>query len=182
MVVLNYLNVLIPIFSLAINILTQIIAVRYIPNLGLLNSLFLGFGFGMLSLFICEIYIFSVLLMGVINFIIIFSTNIIIYACLGYCYFHFINLGETARRIRILRELYDKKTGLSEREILDRYNAKEIIEKRIDRLIDNRQIIFKNGRYYIGSRALLWVAKIIVIIRLIILGKRSKNERIYFKV
>ena len=35
---------------------------------------------------------------------------------LGYCYFHFVNLGETARRVRIVRELWqseDNRVGLT---------------------------------------------------------------------
>ena len=33
--------------------------------------------------------------------------NLAIYGALGYGYFHFVNLGETARRVRLLRELLD---------------------------------------------------------------------------
>ena len=93
---------------------------------------------------------------------------------MGYCYFNYINLGETARRIRILREIYDSKEGLSMEEILKRYNAKEIIERRIKRLLKNRQIIYKDGKYYIGKPIMLVIAKIIVIMKVILLGKKSE--------
>ena len=95
---------------------------------------------------------------------------------LEYCYFNFINLGETARRIRILRELYDSKKGLSMAEILERYNAKNIVEKRLSRLINHGQIIDKNDKYYIGNPIMLLIARIIVTMKLILLGKKSEFE------
>lgn len=102
------------------------------------------------------------------------SLSTISYIFLGYCYFHFVNLGETARRIRILRELYDSKDGLSINEILKRYDANKIIEMRIDRLASNGQIVLKNGRYYIDNPAMLFMTKIIITMKLIVLGKRSE--------
>lgn len=95
---------------------------------------------------------------------------------MGYCYFHFINLGETARRIRILRELYDRKEGLSMEEIFKRYNAKEIFERRIARLINNGQIIYKDGKYYIGKPIMLLMAKMIVTMKLILLREKSEFD------
>ena len=105
-----------------------------------------------------------------------FSANFIIYASLGYCYFHFINLGETARRIRILREIYDSKDGLTMEEILQKYNSKEIVDKRIGRLINNGQVLYKNGRYYIGNPTMLIITKIIVAMKLLLLGRRSEFD------
>jgi hypothetical protein len=102
--------------------------------------------------------------------------NAFTYSALGYCYFHFINLGETARRIRILRELYDSKNGLSKDEILSKYNAHQIISKRIERLVNNGQIIFKDGRYYIGHPMMLLIAKIIVMMKCMVLGKKSEFD------
>ncbi|MEK6683024.1 MAG: hypothetical protein AABY79_13800, partial [Nitrospirota bacterium] len=81
--------------------------------------------------------------------------------------------------IRILRELYDSKEGLSLEEILQRYNAKEIVEKRISRLINNGQVLYKDGRYFIGSPVMLMISRIIVTMKLLLLGKASEfdNER-----
>lgn len=175
----SYLQVSTPVLGLVINVLVQIISFRVILKSGLLKTVFLGFFAGFLYLLLIESYIFFVMPVSFMDFLMILLANAITYASLGYCYFHFINLGETARRIRILRELYDSKEGLSLEEILQRYNAKEIVEKRISRLINNGQVLYKDGRYFIGSPVMLMISRIIVTMKLLLLGKASEfdNER-----
>ena len=172
----SYLQVINPVFGLAINVLVQLISFRFILKSGLLKTVFLGFFVGMLSVLIIESYIFFVTSAYFTDFFMILVANAIAYASLGYCYFHFINLGETARRIRILREIYDTKDGLSMEEILQRYNAKEIVEKRLSRLLNNGQVILKNGRYYIGNPIMLMINRIIVAMKLMLLGRRSEFD------
>ena len=169
----DYLHILNPVISLVINVIFQVLGFRYL-NLGLLKSEYLGFTIGFLSIFIFEFYISFLSSVSGKDFIAFLITNSLIYSALGYCYFHFINLGETARRIRILRDIYDSKYGLSMNEILERYNAKEIVEKRINRLLNNGQIIYKDGRYYIGSPTMVLISKTIVAMKLILLGKSSE--------
>lgn len=171
-----YLHVLNPIIGLTINVLVQICGVRYILNLTLLKSIIVGFVFGVLSVIGLDFYVFSPIPASAKDIISGLITNLLIYSALGYCYFHFINLGETARRIRILRELYDSQKGLSLDEILDRYNAKYIVAMRIGRLIYNGQIIEKDGRYYIGSPVMLFISRSITMLKFIVLGKRSEFD------
>ncbi|MBI5042547.1 MAG: hypothetical protein HZC10_01655 [Nitrospirae bacterium] len=173
----SYLQVLNPVLGLMINVIVQVICSRFIQRLGLLKTVFLGFFVGMLSVLMIELYIFFATSAHFTDFFMMFAANFIAYASLGYCYFHFINLGETARRIRILGEIYDSKDGLSLEEILQRYNAKEIVEKRISRLLNNGQVILKNGRYYIGNPIMLMINRIIVAMKLMLLGKRSEFDQ-----
>jgi hypothetical protein len=58
---------------------------------------------------------------------------------LGYCFFHFINLGETACRIRILIELSESDYGLSRNEILERYDASYVVNVRLQRMINKKR-------------------------------------------
>lgn len=152
-----------PVICLALNVVLQVAIMRLVPNAGLLKSIFLGFIFGMICL------IFLSMIKGSIYF---FAADLITYVALGYCYFHFLNLGETARRIRILRELYDFPEGLSMGDILSRYNAKIIIDARIKRLIDSGQITLKDGRYHIGFPVMLLMAGIMLFMKSLILGRR----------
>ena len=85
--------------------------------------------------------------------------------------FSFINLGETARRIRILRELHSHKGGLDRDEILGLYNAREITENRVDRLLASGQIVMSEDRYYIGKPFMLFIAKGMYFLKSIIFGK-----------
>mgnify|MGYP001578416942 FL=1 len=172
-----YLHVLTPIASLAINVITQVMSFRYSRSLGLLKAEYLGFAAGGVNIIVLDFYFFLISEMPANNLTGVFITNLIIYSALGYCYFHFINLGETARRIRILSEIYDSgKAGLTMEEILQRYNAKEILEKRVSRLQNNKQIILKDGKYFIAGTAMLFMAKAIVMMKLILLGKKSEFD------
>ncbi len=177
---LQYLHILIPIIGLILNVSIQVLGFRGMPRLTLLKSVAVGFLSGFMSVIMFEYYVVFSLPTSPQDILSGFITNLLIYTALGYCYFHFINLGETARRIRLLRELYDAPEGFSLEEILERYNAKHIGDMRIRRLIHNNQIIEQDGRYYIGSPVMLFIAKSITILKFIILGKMSEfDERIF---
>lgn len=172
----HYLNVLTPLVGLAINVSAQIASLRCFLKMGLVKSICFGFITGFLIVFVLTLYIFLNFPAPMKDFIAVLITNLIIYSALGYCYFHFINLGETARRIRVLREIYDSGSGLSMDEMLERYNAKEITKKRLDRLLNNKQIVYKNGKYFIASPIMLFMAKTVVLMKLIFLGKKSEFD------
>ncbi len=154
----NWTHILVPFICLAANIFIQIAIFRFFPRTGLLKSVFLGFGCGLLSLFL-------------INPGIMLANNLLIYALLGYCYFHFVNMGETARRIRILAELAEAGEGLSSREILERYNAGDIIDRRLARLVNNGQVRCENGRYYVVNPTVLTMAIFMAAAKRVIFGK-----------
>lgn len=170
------LNLLVPLICLIINAASQIISYRCISNRSLLKSIAIGFMMGFISIFILGFYISFASPKPLQNYAAIFIVNSIAYSSLGYCYFHFINIGETGRRIRILRELYDSKDGLSLDELLARYNFNDILGKRITRLLQNRQVVFKDDAYYIGKPIMLLISKGIAVMRWIIFGK---GEGIY---
>lgn len=172
----SYLEVPAPVIGLILNVLFQVLGFRYISGIGLLKSIFLGFLAGFFSVVILESYIFFTLCKSTQDFIAIIIVNLMTYSALGYCYFHFVNLGETARRIRIVRELYDSEGGLSLVGILARYSARDIVHKRVERLLNNGQISEKDGRYYVGSPVMLIMAKIMVAMKLIFLGKKSEFD------
>jgi len=169
-----YFNILIPILSLCFNILTQIFSYKYILRKELLKSEYLGCLCGFILLIVCELAIREDLFK---EWLFLVFANLIIYACFSYCYFTFINMGETARRIRLLRELYDAPFGLTGEEILKRYNAEEVINIRMNRLLNNGQIVLRNGRYYIGSPIMLLISRMIVFMKIIVLGRESEFRK-----
>lgn len=161
-------NVLIPIAGLTINVLTQVLSFRYLSQFALLKSVFLGFAGGLIFIITLQGGLYS---LPSTSGSAALAANIAIYGALAYCYFHFLNLGETARRIRIVRELHDSPNGLSMVEILDRYNSKDMVALRINRLVGNGQIIYKDNAYHIGKPVLLWMARAILLLKRILLGK-----------
>lgn len=85
---------------------------------------------------------------------------LVIYNTLSYCYFHVFNLSETARRIRILNEI-DKARQLRASDIASMYDVEDMIETRLERLVEMQQIKQSNGRYTLDRRLLYVAAKVI---------------------
>jgi hypothetical protein len=103
--------------------------------------------------------------------------NGVTFAALGYGYFHFVNLGETARRVRILREFVDAGGHLTQEQVLERYNADEIVGRRFERLLKNGQVRVRQGRYVIGNPSVYAMALVLEGLRVLLLGKRGKSDR-----
>lgn len=141
-----------------------------------MKSLFTGFLAGGLGAAAMDVVLWHSTGAPFVELLSMLLVNICIYTCLGYCYFHFINLGETARRIRIVREIHDALEGLTMEEILSRYNARTIVDKRLQRLLSKGQIVEKDGRYFAGKPAMLVMSRIIIAMKLILLGKKSEFD------
>jgi hypothetical protein len=163
-----------PVLGLMVNVISQIIMTRYVKKFGLLTSVILGFLVGLAIVFTIEIAHTLTSNSPISEVIGALALNTITYGALGYCYFHFVNLGETARRVRIVRELLDSKDGLSMSEIFEHYDASEIIRVRLQRLLKNKQITLRNDRYFITKSMLLYITKIIIMMKIALLRKTSE--------
>lgn len=170
------LNLLTPLLGLGGNVIFQLLLLR-LARFRLLPSLFFGFFFGFFVILFLEVLNYLPLNRLISSeFIYILLTNFIIYGLLGYCFFHFINLGETGRRIRIMLELYQAENGLTLEEILQRYSAREIIDNRLKRLLDNQQILQKGNRYFVNRSLMLYITKLMLMAKLFIIGKESEGR------
>lgn len=169
-----YFSIFIPVLSICFDIFAQIAFYKYVMKKALLRSEYLGFVCGFCVFIICELIAYGE---PFGEWLFLLFVNLAVYFCLSYCYFTFINWGETARRIRLLRELYDAPDGLTKEQILARYNAAEIINIRLARLINNNQVILRDEKYYTGSPVMLFISKTIVLIKRIVLGKASEFDR-----
>ncbi|MFH1306019.1 MAG: hypothetical protein ABIH74_06435 [Candidatus Omnitrophota bacterium] len=86
----------------------------------------------------------------------------LVYNAMAYSYCHVFNMGDTARRIRILHEL-DRAGGRIARDELDkRYGIRNMLDARLERLVSMRQITEHGGRFVISS-SLLYRAGLIVL-------------------
>lgn len=171
---MSYLNILIPVIAICANISAQIFSYKYILTKKLLKSEYFGFLAGLTVLIILQIFAYQ---SSLIERFALACANLIIYLCLSYSYFCFISMGETARRIRLLRELCDSPQGLTKEEMLSRYNAAEVISMRMIRLLNNCQVILRDSRYYAGSPVMLLISRTIVFMKIIILGRDSEFRK-----
>lgn len=141
-----------------VNVGSQILLSR--GGLSLLRSIYVGCGLGLLTL------------LGSHSPDLL--TDVVIYASFSYGYFHFINLGETARRIRLLRELAEAGRPLPELEVLRRYNAHTILELRLGRLLRKGQIRRHGDRYVTGRASVLWMARTLSLLQTLLMGRRGR--------
>lgn len=86
----------------------------------------------------------------------------ITYNVLAYCYFHLFNMTETARRLRILRELYYS-GGLKEQELPGTYNADDMIRNRIERLLSLGQIKKTGGGYALDRKLFFRISAVMAL-------------------
>jgi hypothetical protein len=82
------------------------------------------------------------------------------YVSIAYSYFHLFNMSETARRIRLLRELL-RQGPLGSEQLLSLYRGEEIMSRRIERLLESSQLTEQSGRYLVRSRLLLRAARMV---------------------
>jgi len=78
---------------------------------------------------------------------------LIIYNALAYGYCHIFNMSETARRIRILHEL-NRGVRFRYNELADKYGAKNMLDIRLERLIDMKQVSEHNEHFLLKSSLL----------------------------
>jgi hypothetical protein len=106
----------------------------------------------------------------------VLAADLLIYGAFCYVYFHWNNMGETARRIRLLRELAEAPGGLSEAALFARYPAREILERRLTRLIDGGQLIERDGCLYLAGGLVLHSARLTGFAKWIVFGGRSELD------
>jgi hypothetical protein len=103
------------------------------------------------------------------------AANVLIYLCFCYVYFHFNNMGETARRIRLLRELVSAGRPLALAEITERYGANEIVERRLGRLLAAGQVREVAGRYIVADRSVYLMAQLVNLAHRLVFGRPRPN-------
>lgn len=87
------------------------------------------------------------------------AVNQFTFLALAYGYINSVNLLISSLRVRILHEFFTSKTGLTERQVLDRYGARRLVETRLARLTSSNQLRMENGRFFTKPSLLLTLAR-----------------------
>jgi hypothetical protein len=137
-------------------------------------SVSIGFGTGFVSLLLFE-YLFAWTQYSFLNLFFLLTTNIIIYLGMSFCYFGVIGLG-LSLRIRIM-DIISKSPGQSSYAYLSgRFNPQSLFERRIERLINGGQIMATDGKLYPVESLFMRLAKLNVIIKKFLTGKKSEFD------
>lgn len=95
------------------------------------------------------------------------------FCALSFCYFNFINLIYTSLRIRCLREIYMHNETMSEEEILKIYNAEIILNQRLKRLVESKNLIVNDRIYRLGeNHSFAVIGKILDLFKSLLIKKK----------
>jgi hypothetical protein len=175
---LDYAEVAVPIMALAINMIVQLSVARDKPRWGYLRSVVLGFGAGLVSLFA---------LAGLTWFygsapwqerIAMLLVNLGTYLGLAVCFFALVNLNKTSLRIRLFKELQQSRGGLSLEQLKSLYDDRRVFELRVTRLLNNRQVIKRDGRYFLVGYTVWLIANVVHIAKLVVMGRGSEFAQV----
>ena len=169
----GYLLILIS--SCLMQIGTQIVFSRQFSNKSLYFSLIAGFSVGLGLLAGLHWTFLSNTSGGAREFDYILA-NLAVYLCFGYTYFHFNNMGETARRVRLVRELAKHPEGMTMEELAANYPAEEILRKRISRLLLSGQMREVDGKFQIANPSLLAAARMVQFTKWLVMGRKSSRD------
>ncbi len=173
----QWMSILNPLISFAVSISIQIMTFRFLSRLSLLRSVFLGFFVGQVFVFAIEQFVHSNYFeSALMEFLWYYLANVIIFSFLWHGSFAFIGLGGSARRSRILKELDEVPEGLSMTEILEKYNAKDMVNFRMSRLLNSGQVVLKDERYFTGKPTILHIARLVLFMKQMILRKKSEFD------
>ncbi|MBW1989642.1 MAG: hypothetical protein JRI97_08855 [Deltaproteobacteria bacterium] len=165
----DLLHLAAPVLGLAADVAFQVAYFR--AKKALLRSLGAGFALGLAVTTALDLWTLSA--HGGDPWILV--ANVLLFCALGYGYFHFVNLGETARRIRILQEIRKAGGSLSQEELLAAYNARAMVSIRLERLKSKNQVAQRQGRLYARPSFLLVAVRIMALFRRL-LGLKNENR------
>lgn len=162
-------DALIPLAALAVNVLVHLVAIRLLPRRMPYGAVLIGFFAGAAT---CILFIWrwSPATANEDRWPVLVIVPLT-YVALAYGYFAFANLSMASLRIRLLQDIDDAGGSLSEAQLRRSYNEHEIFEVRVQRLVQTRQLVERNGRLFIGNGVFLWLAYLIDGLRLIVFGR-----------
>lgn len=122
-----------------------------------------------LSLIFGDVVLLALYFILVSEFLLEFLFNSLFYFSLAYFYFVCIGIAFSSIRVKILQDIYDNGC-LSYEKILKNYNADNIINSRLERLIRSGDIIIIENKYYLQNHRILNLVRIINFFKKIFFG------------
>ena len=170
-------DLLIPILSVLMNLIAQVFSFRYWKGSNYFLTIILGFGFGLAGFVVMETLILWKAF-STDHLLIALLVNAPIYVCLAYCYYSFVQLGQTSIRIRLYAEIASKPDGLSAEEVATEYSDDSLVAVRIHRLVESGDLIERNGAFFIGRGRLPLIGNILFFAKRFLLGKTSEFDQV----
>jgi hypothetical protein len=103
------------------------------------------------------------------------ALNVATYLALSFGYFNLVNICRCSLRLRILLELRAAPAGLSPAALLHRYNAEELLARRLERLTARGRIVATGGRFYQPALGLRLLALAVTTLKVVVLGHGNRT-------
>jgi hypothetical protein len=143
---------------------------------GYMRAVFAGFAGGLLLFAIGQIVRFALCPEPWLEIAVLVAGDLAIFGCLSFLFFNFVNAGESAIRVRILRELREMPGPVREADLLAVYNDQIILEARLGRMMRNGQLGCEDERYRLLSPMLAWMAEFFRVLKRLLLRRSSEFD------
>jgi hypothetical protein len=170
----QYYLFLTPLAALAVNVIVQVILVRLQRGAHFLRAQTTGILVGGIALMAFDLL--SLRFQTGESAVTSLLINIPTYLALSYCFFNFVNLGQTSIRIRIYAEIAARPGGMPAEEVAREYQDEALMQVRLRRLIESGDIVEKGNRYFVGRKRLVQLGHIIFNAKRFVLGKASEFD------
>jgi hypothetical protein len=166
--------VLSPLIATAINVMAHVAINHLRRGRNPMMNLLIAFMVGGIALVVISLVILMENPEGRIDVLFLVGMNSGTYAAVGFCYFAFINLNLASLRVRLLREIKSSpKGGMTLEEILGRYDARAVVDARLDRLVDGGQFKRKGEGFVSGPNSIFRrLARLMDLLKRVILGRK----------
>lgn len=161
---------LVPVAGMTINGVTHIACCWLTRGQRRFLCFFLGFAVGAVAVVWLSTWALTALGLNSADWGALFLFSLASYVILSYGYYNFVTLNVTSLRIRLLQEILACPGGLPVAEVWRSYGVEEIVRRRIARMTRTGHFVEKEGRFYLGKRSILLIARIIDTMRYLIIG------------
>ena len=171
----DYYQTAIPVIALLVGVAVQVSVARLDPRTGYLRSLFACVGAGLISVFALEGGAYPFTSAPWQEAAAVMLVNTATFAALVCCYLMFFVMScRSSVRVQLFRELQRSGGGLSLEQLLARYNQRTLVEMRLERLLRRRQLVLRDGRYFLNSPALRLLAAVVRGARMLVIGEDAE--------
>jgi hypothetical protein len=172
----QYFLLLTPVAALAVNVVAQVLLVRLQRGRHFLRAQTGGILVGGIALIVFDIFAVTRFDTAGETLALSLLINIPTYLALSYCFFNFVNLGQTSIRIRIYSEIAAYPNGMPTEEIAREYQDDVLMRVRLQRLVESGDVVQKCDRYFVGRTRLVRLGNLIFAAKRFVLGKASEFD------
>jgi len=138
----------VPLAGLVLDVAAQLVLCRIPMGIGHVRRQFMSFAAGMAAVAIGMTVLLARRHLPGADLAGYMALHLLTYAFLGFCFFNVINANLGALRVRMLKEyLAQDPEPLADVSLNARYEVGAMLDARLARLMDGRQILLTDGRY-----------------------------------